>query len=117
MDNLEPRGAGNPTWRAGQGGNPNGRPKKGEALSDVLRDLGRLRDVKKGDKKIARKRALAERVWQMALGGDIQAIRLIYDRIDGKATEHVITEEKIVTIIPPPKPGDQKLQEGEESNA
>lgn len=35
----------------------------------------------------ARLRALAEKTWQMALAGDMQAIKEIGDRLDGKAAQ------------------------------
>jgi len=109
------RGPGNPTWVPGQGGNPNGRPKKGQALTDALRTLGNKRDVVTDEgRKIARKKALAEKLWALALAGDLQAIKLIIERLDGLATQHIITEEKTVTILPPPKPRTQKPEEVEE---
>lgn len=69
-ENLKP-------WKPGQSGNPNGRPPKGEALTDILRE--------KVDKD-----AIAEKLIQMAMEkGDIVALRYIYDRIDGKPIETV----------------------------
>ena len=77
-------------WEKGQSGNPAGRPKKGEALTDVLRD--------KVDKE-----AVAEKLISIAMEkGDIVALKYIYDRIDGRPVETVnqnVTEApKVIQI-------------------
>lgn len=71
----------------GQSGNPRGRPKKGEALTDILRTLAHEPPTQRS--KYTRKEAVARKLWQMAIGGDIAAIKYLYDRIDGKPTEQV----------------------------
>jgi hypothetical protein len=63
--------------------NRGGRPKKGETLTDILRSLGEIKDVGTADGKMARKQALGERLWKMAIEGDIVAIKYIFDRVDG----------------------------------
>lgn len=82
----------NPNWKKGMSGNPKGRPKKAATLTEILEDLGKVKDVSngKGDT-IARKEALAAKLWQMAIKGDLGAIKYIFDRIDGKPeiTEHI----------------------------
>ena len=61
-----------PGWKGGPG-----RPPKGAALTDILRD--------KVDKE-----AIAERLIELAMKrGDITALKYIYDRIDGKPVETV----------------------------
>lgn len=76
----------------GQSGNPGGRPKKGESFSAILLEMGDMRDVADAsNKKIARKKALANRLWQLALEGNIKAIEYIYNRVQGtprQAMEH-----------------------------
>jgi hypothetical protein len=64
-----------------------GRPKKGNALTDLLREAGALAEadgVSKNDK-------LTAMLWAKALEGDMAAIKYIYDRIDGspKATQEL----------------------------
>lgn len=75
-------------WQKGESGNPNGRPRRGKTLTDILKKHARKRDVEiEGeDKKMSRKEALARALWDMALRGYFPAIKYIYDRIDGKPT-------------------------------
>lgn len=77
--------AGNPNWKPGVSGNPNGRPRKQRALSELLRTVGNLR----GDDGVPKKRALAEMVWSLALKGDLVAARMIYEYCDGKPMQRV----------------------------
>ena len=69
--------------------NRNGRPKKGESLTDILRELGGIADVSTEKGKIERRQAIANRLWQMAIAGDLAAIKMIYDRIDGSPRQSV----------------------------
>lgn len=82
-------------FQPGQSGNPNGRPRKGKTLTDILEKHGQKRDVKDGDKEISRKEALAKKLWALALSGDVAAIKYIFDRIDGKPGEHVNLDGKL----------------------
>lgn len=75
-------------WQPGQSGNPKGRPRKEESLTDLLRDEALLEDVKDGEGYVTRKQALSKKLWSMALGGDMCAIRYVYDRIDGKPEQY-----------------------------
>lgn len=71
-------------FQKGQSGNPGGRPKRGESLTDILRRLGDIKDVNYNGESIERKRAIAEAIWQKAIvDKDFQAIKYIYDRCDG----------------------------------
>lgn len=65
---------GNPNWKPGVSGNPNGRPTKGESLTEAL-------------EKAIDKDELAELLKMMAFEKhDIVAIKYIYDRIGGTPT-------------------------------
>ena len=80
-------------FKKGQSGNPKGRPKKENAISDIL---NRLLDTPKDDK--TQREILLERVLQMALKGDRWAINFIADRTEGKALERVI-KQKVNDVI------------------
>ena len=70
--------------------NRNGRPKKNNCLTEILRDMGDIKDVTNNGEPIERKKALAESIWRMAIvDKDLAAIRYIYDRIDGKPKESI----------------------------
>ena len=63
-------------WKPGQSGNPNGRPKKGQCLTDVLEAT-------------IDKQELANQLNKLVLAGDITAIKYAYDRIDGTAKQTI----------------------------
>ena len=78
-------------WEKGQSGNPAGRPPKGEALTDVLRE--------KVDKA-----GIADKLIEIAMKkGDIVALKYIYDRIDGRPVETVnqtvMEAPKVIEIV------------------
>lgn len=66
-------------FQKGKSGNPGGRPKD-KPWADALR-LALMADDKK------RLRAIAEKCTAAAEGGDMQAIKEIGDRLDGKPTQ------------------------------
>jgi hypothetical protein len=80
----------------GQSGNPGGRPKKDISLTNILKRQAEKKDVEYNGQKIKRKDAIAQKIWQLALSGDLTAMKYIFDRIDGKPVETIkqhITEE------------------------
>lgn len=79
--------------------NRKGRPPKGETLTDALREYAEKKDVDFGDQKLSRKQALSQKLWQMALGGDMQAMKYIYDRIDGTPTQTISSPDGGVLIV------------------
>lgn len=70
----------------GQTGNPAGRPKKDHTFTEILRSVGDLPRTPEGK---ARKYEIAEILWDLAMKGDKQAIRLVYNRVDGMPHQSV----------------------------
>ena len=60
-------------WKPGQSGNPNGRPKKGQTLTDALRNHIDPDEI-------------ATILAEMVAKGDLAAVKYAYDRIDGTPT-------------------------------
>ena len=71
------------TWQPGQSGNPNGRPKRGLALTDVLRE--HMDASAEGDG-VPRKQRVAEKLYELAMAGNVHALEYIGNRLDGKPT-------------------------------
>lgn len=76
------------TFQAGSGysGNPNGRPK--ETISDILRRIGKQK-TGVGKKKVSKKRAMWEAIYDQASGGNVKAAALIADREEGKPLQQI----------------------------
>jgi hypothetical protein len=60
-----------------------GRPKKGTALTDILNY--KLDLVHKAGK--MKREAIAERLIEVALDGDVAALKYVFDRLDGKPVQ------------------------------
>jgi len=80
-------------FQKGQSGNPAGRPRKGETVTEVLRSMAL--ELHAGN--ITRAEALARILWDSALGGDSKAIDVILDRLEGKPRQSL-------ELAPPPPP-------------
>lgn len=76
-------------YRPGESGNSNGRPTKGETMTDILKAQGEIEDQDFNGEKIARKVALGHKTWALALKGKEATIRYLYDRIDGKPVQEI----------------------------
>ncbi len=67
----------------GRSGNPAGRPRRGQALAEMLRaELD-----KPGADGRSRGERIAAKLVELAEGGDVRAIRECYDRVLGKAPQ------------------------------
>lgn len=75
-------------FKPGQSGNPKGRPKKGTALTDLLR---MKMEMPSSDFPGAPtvKDVITTKLIEMANGGDIAAMKYLMDRIDGTPTQVV----------------------------
>jgi Family of unknown function (DUF5681) len=90
-------------WKKGQSGNPLGRLPGEKQFADQLR-IVLAEPVDKNDPKSVRKlRRIAEKLAECALNGEPWAISQVADRIDGKATAEIQTEQmhRYVVEMPP----------------
>jgi ribosomal protein L17 len=71
----------------GQSGNPQGRPKKGETLTDLLRE--KIEAPKTSKEKHTRKDMIIEKLITLAEAGDLTALKYVFDRIDGRPKESI----------------------------
>ena len=79
------------SWKPGQTGNPNGRPRSGFTWADIIRQVG---EELHGKSKKTKKRAAIENVYKIANGRKdkkavIAALKFLSDREDGKPAETV----------------------------
>ena len=86
-------------FEKGKSGNPNGRPPKSRALTEILEAAGNKTVKRDGQKAIARKRLLADLMWQLVAEGKaelpngkilqpdpkdwLETLKWIYRHIDG----------------------------------
>jgi len=73
--------------------NRNGRPKKGLALTDIMREMFQENE--------AIPKAIVGKLLQMAANGDIAAIREVLDRIEGKPIQPNVEmgEDKMTELL------------------
>jgi hypothetical protein len=74
-----------PRWQPGQSGNPLGRQR---SVTDALRRQA----AEVADDGRTRAEILATQLWDMALAGNLQAIRELLDRCEGRAHQHQSVE-------------------------
>ena len=70
-------------FKKGQSGNAKGRPKKGTALADLLRK--QLADTDENG--LTNREVIIAMLITMARFGDLDAIKVVLDRVDGKVVE------------------------------
>ncbi len=73
-------------WKPGQSGNPKGRPTKGKAISEEMRRL--LQGQAPGTKQ-TNLAVLVAKLVEMALAGQLDAIKYICDRLEGRPPQAV----------------------------
>lgn len=112
-DRLKPH-----RWKKGDPSpNPSGRPKGSLSLTAALRKLL----SQKGKTKKEKYKELMDKLYEQASEGSPKLMQLIFDRIDGKVPDRVITtdtgplsdidEDKLDKIINAGKPDDQNEEE------
>jgi len=80
----------------GKSGNPQGRPKKGETLTDLLRE--KIETPKTAREKLTRKDRIIEKLITLAEGGDLGALKYVFDRIDGRPKESIELTDGAIDI-------------------
>ena len=76
----------------GVSGNPKGRPKKANCVSDLLRNKG---DEIQEDGR-TKLQAVIETLYEKAKDGDLKAIDMIFDRVEGKPAQKLEVEQAIL---------------------
>ncbi len=77
---------GNPAWKKGVSGNPNGRKPNGLCLTSLVKEY--LHEHPEGQK-WTYAQALARAMIAKALKGDVRMMELIWERVDGKVTQTI----------------------------
>jgi len=67
-------------FKKGESGNPDGRPKKEESLTDLMREF--LRKIPEGEKKTY-KELFIRKCFSIAMKGDIAAMKMIWNYLEG----------------------------------
>lgn len=89
-------------WKPGQSGNPRGRPRKGNAVAELLRDA--LEKIPEAERVLAEKsgrkaRILAEiireRLELEIIKGNLKAIELYMNRVEGKPRATLTVEGQV----------------------
>lgn len=78
------------TFKKGQSGNPNGRPKLEYTISSqILKALKTRETPRKGKRGITRAMKVAEKIMQLAEAGNLWAANIVLDRCEGKAVQRL----------------------------
>lgn len=80
-------------FQPGQSGNPGGRPKGAISLSTQLRKALKQKITLGDGTKMSAADVVIRKAIQGAMQGDVQLIRLIFDRIDGKIPDQATTPQ------------------------
>jgi hypothetical protein len=72
-------------FKKGESGNPNGRR---NSFSDILQEIG---DISIDDR--SKREALMQKLYAMALRGDLNAIKFIVEKLEGKNLERVQVQD------------------------
>lgn len=91
------------TFAEGKSGNPGGRPKKEWTWAGLFREVVENESLEYlGKDKGLLKQAIAEKIITKAAAGDLRAIEIIIDRMDGKPKQSVEVSkrdpDKVVVI-------------------
>ncbi len=73
------------SFKPGDRGNPNGRPLKEWTMASLIRDALEIED----DKGVPHKISIANKLAELAKGGDITAIKEVNNRLDGMPAQSI----------------------------
>lgn len=76
-------------FKKGQSGNPGGKVKKEKSLTGILDQTLEDQKITVNGIEYTGKQALALKLYQLAMTGDVPAIKYIFDRIDGPPKQAV----------------------------
>jgi len=85
------------SYKKGQSGNPNGRPKKGESLTETMRTF--LDEAPPGQE-LTYKELFVKKSYQKAIEGDPAFARLVWNYIDGMPKQQVDVTSNGESIVP-----------------
>ncbi len=86
-------------FQPGVSGNPNGRPRKGQTMTDILEKTLKKKTVKMDGRLISGKEAAAMKLLQLAMKGDVAALKYIFDRVDGKPNQTVKFDPRDMPLV------------------
>lgn len=93
---TEKKQRGGKPWKPGETGNPNGRPKKGYSITEMMKEML--------NNKPEIKESIGAVITAKALEGDIAALKMIWNYMDGmpqqKLEAEVSTQITVVSRIP-----------------
>ena len=86
---FQPGQSGNPAhqWKPGQSGNPRGRPAGSGWLTSLLRERLAAPTAPGDDRRFAD--LVVEAIIEKALTGDVRALKLIWERMDGRTPQTI----------------------------
>lgn len=103
------------SFKPGQSGNPNGRPPKGESLTEILKtQLDEY--VRDKDGKLTKKtyrEIISQRLIALAASGDVSCLKYVFDRTDGYPTQAAKVETELSVVVKAPEPEPDEDEEGE----
>lgn len=85
------------SFKPGQSGNPNGRPKKGTSLTELMREYLQEIDPATGKE---RRQTFIEKVQALAQKGDATALKLVWNYLEGMPQQSVDVTSKGESIAP-----------------
>lgn len=99
------------SFKPGKSGNPKGRPKKGETMTDIIKGVleEEFRDNK--GNKITFKIAMARKAAFLAVQGDMTAFKYLCDRLDGYPIQAAKVEGELNITVGMPEPPEDAADE------